>query len=134
MRLGAGDLPWVVEFIKPLRWVAFAFVGGAAGKAGADTWDAYREGGWRGVQEFIGDVVRARGNDPDGYITVRDPTGPDVRLWQGIPDDAIRALADLDWGAMSGGDLGWSDERGEWRFLHGERAREGAPAPRRVAS
>jgi hypothetical protein len=127
IRLSADlDLPWVVMLMAPLTWVALQFAGGVATKAGADAWDAYRRGGWRGLRRFIDEVVHARGRE--GTITVRDPTGPDVRLHAAIPDEALSELADLDWEAMSDGYLSW--EEGQWHYLGG-----GAPkavrAPRR---
>jgi hypothetical protein len=132
IRLSADTLPWIVQLIAPVKWIALVFGAGVAGKAGSDTWDAYRAGGWIGVRNFVMKVVRARGEDPNGTITIRDPTGPDVHLWVEVPDEALRELAELDWEAMTDGYLSWSAERREWTFLQANRAPHGLPAPRRA--
>ena len=126
LRLSAEPLPYAVMFMSPVTWIAGAFAIGALGKAGADSWDAFRDGGWRGLSRFLAEVARARGRD--GTVTIRDPTGPDVQLDQHVPDDALRELAALDWPAMSDGYLGWSEDG--WLYLKGGAA-EALPAPRR---
>jgi hypothetical protein len=130
IRLSSGVLPYVVTFIAPLTWVAAKFAGGAAAKAGADTWDAFRDGGWRGLRRFLDDVASTR--TTHGIVEVRDPTGPEIKLHEDIPDEALRELADLDWAQMKGGGyLGWS-ERG-WGYLQAG-APKSIPAPRRRSS
>jgi hypothetical protein len=126
LRLSAETLPYAVMFVGAVTWLAGAFAGGALAKAGADTWDAYRNEGWHGLRDFLVEVGRIRG--PNGTVTLRDPTGPDVQLDQGIPDDALRELADLAWDEMNGGRLGWSGDH--WLYLEGGAA-EAVPAPRR---
>lgn len=132
VRLSAGDLPWAVDVVCALKWLALAFSTGFVGAAGADAWKEYRAGGWRGLAQFIKEITSVR--DGDGTITIRDPEGPDIHLDAGIPDEALAALADLDWQQMSDGMLGWNDERGEWWFLQARRAPRGTPAPRREDS
>jgi hypothetical protein len=78
VRLSGEVLPYVVMFIAPITWVALRFAGGAAEKAGADAWDAFRDGGWRGLRRFLREVAATRATE--GSVTVRDPTGPDVQL------------------------------------------------------
>lgn len=134
LRMSGGVLPYAVFVLVQLKWLAAAFAVGASGKAGADSWDAYRDGGWEGLKVFIQRVARARRNDPAGHITIRDPTGPDVDLDEGIPDEALRELAELDWPAMKSGRLSWRDGGGwtylggGWTYLGGDRTK---PAPRR---
>lgn len=130
LRLSADTLPFVVMFIAPVTWVAAKFAGGFAEKAGEDAWDEYRAGGWQGLARFVAEMTAARGGR-DGTTTIRDPTGPDLTVWVGIPDDAFRDLANLDWAAMSDGMLTWNSSTGEWWFLQGRRAPSGIPAPRR---
>jgi hypothetical protein len=130
LRMSAAALPYVVFVLAHLKWIAAAFAIGASGKAGADSWDAYRDGGWEGLKVFIQNVARARRNDPEGRITIRDPSGPDVELHEGIPDEALRELADLDWDAMKKGRLSWAREGEAWVYLGSARAE---PAPRRDA-
>lgn len=112
-----------------MTWIAAKFAGGFVEKAGADTWDAFRHGGWRGITRLISEIAKAR-DGRKGTTTIRDPTGPDVHLTMDIPDHAVQDLANLDWEAMSDGWLTWDAERQEWRFLHGHRAPQGATAPR----
>lgn len=129
VRLSAGELPWTVDLVCALKWLALAFATGFAGAGGADAWKEYRAGGWRGLAQFIKEITSAR--EGDGTITIRDPEGPDVHLDASIPEEALVALADLDWEEMSDGMLGWNDERGEWWFLQARRAPRGTSAPRR---
>jgi hypothetical protein len=131
VRLSAGQLGWILDFIAHLEWLALAFGSGFAAKAGADAWDEFRAGGWRGLATFIKQVYSARGSD--GAITVRDPDGPDVHLDDRIPEDALAELGEFDWGAMSDGMLIWSSEKGEWRFIQARRAPRGVKPPRRGA-
>jgi hypothetical protein len=126
IRLSGGVLPYVVNFIAPLKWVAFVFAGGFAGKAGADTWDSFREGGWQGLRLFLDEVAATRASE--GTVTVRSPGAPDVQLYEAIPDQALQELADLDWERMGPGRLGWSEEG--WHYLV-PGAAEVVPAPRR---
>lgn len=129
VRLSAGELPWAVDVVCALKWIALAFATGVVGKAGADAWDEYRAGGWRGLVRFIEEITSARGGD--GAITIRDPEGPDVHLDSDIPEEALAALAELNWEQMSDGMLGWNGARGEWWFIQARRAPRGTPAPRR---
>jgi hypothetical protein len=128
LRMSVGVLPYAVFVLAQLKWIATAFAVGASGKAGADSWDAYKDGGWEGLKVFIQRVARARRNDPAGHITIRDPTGPDIDLHEGIPDEALRELAELDWPAMKSGRLSWRGDGGGWIYLGGDRAKL---APRR---
>ncbi len=126
LRLSAEALPYAIIFIGSVAWIAAKFAGGAAEKAGADAWDAYRDGGWQGLRRFLVEVGRVRGSN--GTVTVRDPAGPDLQLYQQIPDDALRELADLAWDEMTDGRLGWGGD--QWLYLQGGQA-EAIPAPRR---
>ena len=126
MRLSAGDLPWLVMVTAPFSTFVTAFAVSLGTNAGSDTWTAFREGGWRGARALLTGTTTARGSS-DGTITVRDPDGPNVDLRSGIPDEALRELAELDWPAMRSGRLGWSEEHG-WVYMDG---RGTGPAPRR---
>jgi hypothetical protein len=130
VRLSAEVLPFVVMFIAPVTWVAAKFAGGFAAKAREDAWDEYRSGGWRGLSRFITEIAAAR-QGRAGRTTIRDPTGPDLDLAYGIPDEALQELAELDWDVMRNGDLGWDPVTGQWLFLHATRAPRGLPPPRR---
>jgi hypothetical protein len=128
VRMSAGALPYMVFVLAHLKWLAAAFAVGASGKAGADSWDAYRDGGWEGLKVFIQRVAHARRNDPQGRITIRDPSGPDVELHEGIPDEALRELGELDWPTMKTGRLSWGRKGKAWVYLGGDKAKI---APRR---
>jgi len=127
-RLSALDLPYAVYVLAPLTWIALKFLGGAAGAAGTDAWEAFRDGGWLGLQRFVQEVGRARG-EREGSIVVRDPEGPDVALSDRLPEEAFRALAELDWRELPNGQLFWSQERCDWHHA-APGARGTQPAPR----
>jgi hypothetical protein len=130
LRLSADVLPWIVNFIAPMKWVGLAFASGFAAKGGADSWDAFRDEGWRGVVRMVREISAVHG-DREGTVTVRDPDGPDVHLDLRIPEAAYPELSELDWQGMSDGWLYWNPQHEEWWFLQGHRAPTGIPAPRR---
>jgi hypothetical protein len=59
--------PYVVDVVvEAIPWIAAvfaagaaAFAGGAVAKAGEDTWDAFRDGGWKGLQQLVRGIGRA---------------------------------------------------------------------------
>jgi len=127
VRLSALDLPYAVYVLAPLTWIALKFLGGAAGAAGTDAWEAFRDGGWLGLQRFVQEVGRARG-ERDGSVVIRDPEGPDVVLSDRLPEEAFRVLAELDWRELTNGQLFWNQEKGDWHHATpGARRPQSAP-------
>jgi hypothetical protein len=48
-------------------------------------------------------------------MVIRDPEGTNVVLSEGLSDEALDALRDLDWSERHGGYLVWDSDRHEWR-------------------
>jgi hypothetical protein len=129
-----GSWPYVVAVAAPVVYIALAFVRGGAEKAGSDTWDAYRDGGWRGLRRFTQEMAWARdadrrapwaGERGGGKISLADPTGgPEVELSVGLDDTDFISLADLDWTAMKDGGYLRCHGDGKWFY-------NGQPAPQR---
>ena len=131
--------PYIVEVVvDALPWIAAAFAGGAAAKAGSDTWDAFRDGGWKGLALLVRRIGRTfkpvpeapetRGEDEadwgvvflsmrEGYVILRAPESADVVLEDGVPDVAIRQLGELDWAKLDRGRLLWEEDRERWLWV-----------------
>lgn len=130
VELSAEPGPWVADLVSVGQnavLVIAAFFGavgaGFAQKAGQDAWDEFRGDGWRGLKRFMQELTFARGGS-SGRVTLRGVGHPDMSLDSGLPDDAYKSLADLDWSQLSEGTLGWNRETGEWWWLPpGGRAR-----------
>jgi hypothetical protein len=108
-----GPNPYIVIVAAPVLYLALAFARGAAEKAGADSWDAYRDGGWRGLRRLIRELEWSRDRHPEsmGTLVIEDPEHDvALHLSSRIPDRAMRELADLDWMALKGGELFWDDK------------------------
>jgi hypothetical protein len=110
-RKSAALLPWaIIVFLgTPLAKFFWAFFG-RLGKRAAD--DVYPS-----LREFIKELIAARSSSaaPRGDIRFMDRDGTNLIVSAEITDEAIDALAQLDWEAMRGGWLLWDTERGEWR-------------------
>jgi hypothetical protein len=107
--LSASSLPWLVYVVVTVPIGAFfAGFGHAAGK---DVWDAVK----RWVREIA--EVHERSHYAGGELDVRDPLGTRLVLSAPVRDEALDALANVDWDSVDGGDLHWDDEHGEWRRL-----------------
>jgi hypothetical protein len=130
IRLSAGTLPYVVDLVvKGVPWLAAAYVLGAAQAAGQDSWEAFRDGGWRGLQRFVRSIGHAR-PDRQGHITVRSADAPVVVLTPDLSEASLRELGDLDWSELTAGQLAWNEEANEWWWLPPGGSRAG-PAPKR---
>lgn len=105
--LGAAVLPWLVYVVVTVPLGAFLVGFGSA--AGKDAWGA--------VKTWVWDVWEARESPygVGGTLDVRDPLGTRLVLSPPLPDEALDALAEIDWEAVEGGDLHWDENRGEWR-------------------
>jgi hypothetical protein len=105
---GAATLPWLVYVV--LAVPVSAFFAGFGHAAGRDAWDA--------VKQWVRDIWEAHeeGRYSGGVFELRDPSGTRVVLSPRLPDEALDALADVDWESVEGGDnLRWDTDRGEWR-------------------
>jgi hypothetical protein len=107
--LGGADVVQVV--VDSLPWLALAFAGGAAGKAGADSWDAFRDGGWRGLASFIRGVGHA--TECVG-LEFQPSASAKVSVQMPIPDEVLRQLGDLDWSRLKTGELRWHPADDQW--------------------
>jgi hypothetical protein len=106
VRRSTGLLPWIVAVTigVPVK----SFFDGFFATPGERAYDAL--GAW------VKDIWRARHSDVRaGSISIEDPDGTTVILSTTIPDEAIAALADLDWDQLCGGYLIWNAERREWQ-------------------
>jgi hypothetical protein len=99
-RKSFGELPFVVYIFMPI-------VAGFLGKLGADLYES--------VKRLVEELTEARGGR-DGQIFVADrETGTTLALDSGLPDEAYRAFAEIDWSKLEDGYVVWDTERGEWR-------------------
>jgi hypothetical protein len=127
----------VTIVVAPLVWLALAFAGGAASKAGEDAWDAYRSAGWRGLRRLVQELYGIRHPGAPSYsnvVRVDVPRDLSVRIPVAIPEQGLRALAELDWEAMEGGILEWNVEAATWvhvRWGHSGSIPHRSQAPRR---
>jgi len=49
-----------------------------------------------------------------GSLDISAPDGTEIALDSRIPDEALDALAEIDWDAVRGDYLTWDDDRREW--------------------
>jgi len=106
VRRSTGLLPWIVAVTigVPVK----SFFDGFFATPGERTYDA--------LEAWVKDIWRARHSDVRaGAINIEDPDGTTVILSTTIPDEAIAALANLDWDQLRGGYLIWEDEQRQWR-------------------
>lgn len=102
-----------------IPWIAGAFATGFAGKAGADSWEAFRDGGWRGLRTFLAGIRRARTQE-EGTVQIRAKGYPVVRFIESVPDEALEELGYLDWSTLTEGYLAWDhDARSWWQLRPG---------------
>jgi hypothetical protein len=99
-RKSFGELPFVVYIVMPI-------VVGFLGALGADL--------YKGAKRFVQEITEAR-RGLDGEIFVKDEqSGTMLVLVSGLPEEAYRAFADVDWSELTGGSIVWDAEHGEWR-------------------
>ena len=104
---GGAAAPWLIYVMLAVPISAFfAAFGSEAGK------DAYAA-----VKEWTRDIfaVHQKPHYAGGTLDIRDPRGTRVVLSPPLPDEALDALADIDWASVEGGDLLWDERRREWR-------------------
>jgi hypothetical protein len=100
----AEPLPWVVYIVLGAPLAAFFHT--LASEAAKD---AYQP-----LKQWVKDVFAARGGSP-AHLSVEDVEGSRVSVGSNLPEEALEALARLDWSQFpSGGDLHWSESRQEW--------------------
>lgn len=98
---GAGVLPWLVKITLGSGFAAFCVsIGKEAGK------DAYNA-----LKSLIAHLLAAR-SDGDGQIEFYDDEYNVVCVRSELPDEAMRALFEIDWSEMRASTLVWKD--GEW--------------------
>jgi hypothetical protein len=86
-----------------------SFLDGFFGKLGEDVADALRD--------FVDDIREARRPSTladDGWVEFDDLEDTHVMLSGGIPDEAYRALLELDWDEVRGGTIMWDADVGRW--------------------
>jgi hypothetical protein len=98
--------PWAIIFVvsTPLR-AFFQSFGSEGGK------DAYAK-----FKEFMHQLRKSRSGagSGSGTVDVSDPDGTRIIFGSELPDEAIEALANVDWDAVRGGYIVWNNERQEW--------------------
>jgi hypothetical protein len=106
-RRGAGVYPWVVSITLTVPigafLAAFAAEGGKDAYAAAKGWIRTV---WAARRESVAD---------HGSIELVDPEHTHLILATRITDEALDALATIDWDAVRGDYLVWDDARSEWR-------------------
>ena len=106
IRRSADVLPWIVHVTLAVPFVAFfAKFGSEAGK------DAYAA-----VKAWAKAMFEARKESGlgRGAISVVDLNGTELVLASDWPDEALDALAEMDWDQVEGGYLVWNEAEGEW--------------------
>jgi hypothetical protein len=109
----AGAVPWIiyVTLTVPIA----AFLGKFASEAGKDAYAT--------VKAWAKEIIAARRESPaePGSVRIDDPDGTNLILSAAIPDDALEALADIDWSDTRGGYIMWDADAREWRDMHPRR-------------
>lgn len=85
------------------------FADGFFGKLGEDAAVALRD--------FVEELRKARRGSThanEGWVAFDDPDDTNVMLSSGLPDEAYRALLDVDWSDARGGTIMWDDATGRW--------------------
>jgi hypothetical protein len=93
---GAGVAPWIVRVALKDTIEGFFMALGAAG-----------------FKYFVLDLFRTRGGD-DGSVDIGGPEHTRLVLPTSLPEDALDALADVDWKDLEGGWLVWKADQQEW--------------------
>jgi len=97
-----GSLIWLVYV--PLGTGLVAFFKAIGEQAGTDAWEA--------MKQLVTNLLAARVDDREGHIRIRADDYNDVYVFGELPEEAYRALFDLDWSGLRAGSLVWRD--GEW--------------------
>jgi hypothetical protein len=98
---------WIVLVLVGVSFKSFA--DGFFGKLGEDAALTFRA--------FVDELRDARRDSTladDGWVEFDDIDDTKVMIAGGLPDEAYRALLDLDWSSVRGGMLMWSHESGQW--------------------
>jgi len=98
----AGAMPWVVYVV--LGAPIATFFTSLASEAAKDAYPP--------LKRWIKDMWAAR--EGDGYVAFRDTENTHLALGSKLPEEALDALATVDWSQFSGGGLHWSESRQEW--------------------
>ena len=101
-----GPVPWVL-YITISAPIA-AFFGAFASSAGEDAYAA--------VKRWAKELWAARlGNDSDtGSVVVQDVESTNLVLRSALPDEALEALAAMNWPEAKGDYLVWNEKRRQW--------------------
>jgi hypothetical protein len=96
----------------PLSWLIYVVIGAPVAKffttlAGEAAKDAYPA-----IKRWASALFAARRGR--GGVVLLDDEHNRLTLGSEIPDEAIAALAELDWTELRGGDLHWSGSRRAW--------------------
>jgi hypothetical protein len=69
------------------------------------------------VKQWVKDLLAARASSPAerGYLEIDDPEGTHLIVSTETSDEALEALAGIDWEEHRGDFLIWDDESGTWR-------------------
>jgi hypothetical protein len=97
-----GPLIWLVDV--PLGAGLVAFFKALGEQAGKDAWEA--------MKQLVTNLLAASVDDGEGEIRLRADGYNDVYVFGELPEEAYRALFDLDWSELRAGSLAWRD--GEW--------------------
>lgn len=103
-RRSAGDLPWIVYVTLAVPIASFFAAFGS--EAGKDAYAAVKV--WA---KATYDARKASGLGR-GHISLVDPADTELVLGSDWPDEALDALAKIDWDQAEGGYLVWHE--GEW--------------------
>jgi hypothetical protein len=115
----------ILDRARPPRHLLQSLRGRILRKLGEDAADALRE--------YAGELRRAREQSTladDGWVEFDDPEDTKVMLAAGAPDEAYRALLELDWSEHRGGNAHVDDATREWydpNRCYGGRMRTAAP-------
>lgn len=104
-------LPWLIEITLAAPFAAFFT--SAASEAGKDAYQA--------AKALLRDLARTRRKGSDhGSIDLIDSTSSHLILPAPIPEEALKALEQLDWTLIRSAYLLWDDEYGRWYEIDGE--------------
>jgi hypothetical protein len=100
VRKSLGELPFIVYVLMPI-------VGGFLAALGSDIYQA--------TKRLLSDLQAAH-DGRRGELVVDDrEAGTRIVLGTELPDDALQALAALDWDQLEGGHLVWDAQDQRWR-------------------
>ena len=114
-RRSADVLPWLVSVGLGIPIETF-FVNFAK-SAGSAAGEQAGKDGYASFKTWFRDLLEARRTTDSGggEVVLRDPDATTLVLVTSIPDEAIDALRELDWGRLQTGWLAWNAERREWQ-------------------